>query len=81
MLVSTNEGTTDKKNDILFNFYGLCGVVVKTPAWESMDPMFKSRLTVHRKRRCLLHAFVINNSDIGGHASSILLETQYVKCA
>ena len=39
--------------------YGLCGVVVKTPARESADLGFKSRLTVHRKSRRLLNAFNI----------------------
>ena len=38
---------------------GLCGVVVKTPARESEDPGFESRLTVHRKSWRLLNAFVI----------------------
>ena len=38
---------------------GLCGVVVKTPAWESKDPRFEFHLTVHRKSRRLLNAFVI----------------------
>ena len=38
---------------------GWCGVVVKTPDWGSKGPGFESRLTVHRKSRRLLNAFVI----------------------
>ena len=38
---------------------GRCGVVVKTPARESEDPGFDSRLTMHRNCRRLLNAFVI----------------------
>ena len=39
--------------------HGRCGVVVKTPARESVDPGFDSRLTMHRNCRRLLNAFVI----------------------
>ena len=34
--------------------HGRCGVVVKTPARESEDPGFVSRLTVNRKSRRLM---------------------------
>ena len=43
------------KNDNQHRF----GVVVKTPARESVDPGFDSRLTIHRNCQRLLIAFVI----------------------
>ena len=43
----------------------LFGVVVKTPARESADPGLEIRLTVHRKSRRLLNAFVIEYDKVG----------------
>ena len=39
--------------------YGRCGVVVKTLARESVEPVLESRLTVHWNCQRLLNAFVI----------------------
>ena len=40
---------------------GLCGVVVKTPAQESADPGFESRLFIRKEKVsvCSINAFVI----------------------